>query len=63
MGSKSINEKRYINKRLQNPISKNETEFPILFYSNYNQNNPVVILRFAHPAIVPIEDAVLFELF
>ena len=27
-----------------------------------NPNNPVVILRFAHPAIVPIEGAVLFEL-
>jgi hypothetical protein len=27
-----------------------------------NPNNPVVILRFAHPAIVPIEGVVLFEL-
>ena len=31
----------------------------------HNPNNPVVILRFAiltHPAIVPIDGAVLFEL-
>ena len=34
----------------------------VKFLATHNLNNPVVILRFVHPAIVPIEGAVLFEL-